>query len=227
MSEKTFFTDFYKSMNEAELEAYHRSVVLNMDTPQAADARTAYYKTKLRHMGKNVKIGVGVRIINPQNVSLGDDVQIGDHCHLIANSKKGISLDDGARLKYGVYLDTEMPEGYIKIGKRVYIGTGCCLHGHKGLEIGDFALLAQNITITPASHTFNDPDEIIYKQPCTVDKVTLGRDCYLGMNVCVVCTGDVGEGAVVGAGSVVVKEIPPYSVAVGVPAKVIKKRGKI
>lgn len=225
MSGKAFFTDFFNRMNENNIEAYHRTVVMNMDSEQASTARANYYKSRLRHIGKNVKIGVGVRIINPQNVSLGNNVQIGDHCHLIASSKKGIILDDDASLKYGVYLDTETPQGYIEIGKQVYIGTGCCLHGHTGLEIGDFSLLAQNITITPWSHRFDDPDEIIYNQKGFTEKVTIGRDCYLGMNVCVMYSGSIGDGSVIGAGSVVVKKIPPYSVAVGVPAKVIKKRG--
>jgi acetyltransferase-like isoleucine patch superfamily enzyme len=55
--------------------------------------------------------------------------------------------------------------------------------------------------------------------------MTIGRDCYLGMNVSVVYSADIGEGSVIGAGSVVVKTIPPFSVAVGVPAKVMRKRG--
>ena len=144
---------------------------------------------------------------------------------MIANSEKGITLDDGARLKHGVYLDTESATtGYIAIGKRVYVGTGCCLHGHSGLEIGDDSLLAQNITITPYSHKFADPQKIIYAQGGHQRKVTIGRDCYLGMNVSVLWSADIGEGSVVGAGSVVVKPIPPYSVAVGVPAQVMKKR---
>ena len=226
MNRDTFFTDLCNNMSSEEREAYHRSVVMNMDTPQAAEARIAYYKMKLRHMGKNVKIGVGVRIIKPENVSLGDNVQIGDNCHLIAGTEKGITLDDGARLRYGVFLDTETPKGYIEIGKEVYIGTGCCLHGHIGLEIGNFSLLAQNITITPSSHRFDDPDATIYSQKGFMKKLTIGRDCYIGMNVSIVYTGSIGDGSVIGAGSVVVKKIPPYSVALGVPAKVIKKREK-
>jgi len=106
------------------------------------EKRIEYYKTQLRYLGKNVKIGCGVKIINPQYVSLKDNVQIDNNCVLIASSEKGIILDEGARLKYGVYLDTETPDtGYIKIGKMVYIGTGCCLHGHEGLEIGDDSLI--------------------------------------------------------------------------------------
>lgn len=108
----------------------------------------------------------------------------------------------------------------------MYIGTGTTLFGHSGMEIGEHALLAQNITITPYSHIFEDPDDYIINQGGHTRKVTIGKDAYLGMNVCVLYSADVGQGSVIGSGSVVVKSIPPYSVAVGNPAKVIRKRGK-
>ncbi len=221
-----FFTRLAANLPPEEMEAYHRAVFLNMDTPFAAEKRAEYYKGLLRHMGKDVMIGCGVRLVNPQFISLGDRVQIHDRCTLIAHTQLGITLDEGARLKHGVYLDTEGDKaGYIHIGKRVYIGAGSCLHGHEGLEIGDDSLLAQHVIITPASHKFDDRETIIYRQGCYVRKVTLGRDCYVGMNVSILWSGDIGEGAVVGAGSVVVKPIPPYSVAVGIPARVIRQRG--
>lgn len=223
----SFFTDLYSKLTPEQVEEYHRTVFMNMEGDFARSARDEYYRGVLRRMGKNVHIGRGVRMVNPQFVSLGDNVKIHDNCILLAHSEKGITLDDGARLKYGVFLDVEdSQKGYIHIGKRVYIGTGCCLHGHLGLEIGDDSLLAQHVVITPASHTFEDPRKTIYSQPCNVRKVTLGRDCYLGMNVSVVYSADIGEGAVVGAGSVVVRSIPPFAVAVGVPAKVIRYRGQ-
>ena len=228
MANKNFCTELFKNLSGKELEEYHKTVFLNMDSKFALEKRYEYYKEKLKFMGKNVKIGPGVRFVNPENVSLGDNVNIAAHCTFVASSKEGISMDEGSRLMYGVYLDTETPDkGYIKIGERVYIGAGTCLHGHSGLEIGDDSLLAQNITITPSSHIFNDPKKTIYSQGGHTRKITLGRDCYLGMNVSVVFSAEtIGEGSVIGAGSVVVKPIPPFSVAVGVPAKVIKKRGE-
>ncbi len=227
MAGEKFFTELFKGLSGKDLEEYHKTVFLNMDSEFALEKRYEYYKAKLKYMGKDVKIGPGVRLVNPENISLGDRVQIAAHCTLVAASKEGISMDEGSKLMYGVYLDTETPDkGYIKIGKRVYIGTGTCLHGHSGLEIGEDSLLAQNITITPYSHIFKDPEKIIYAQGGHTNKITLGRDCYLGMSVSVLFSaGSIGEGSVIGAGSVVVKPVPPYSIAVGVPAKVIKKRG--
>ncbi|MEI6808219.1 MAG: acyltransferase [bacterium] len=219
------FTESFKLLPPDELEAYHRAVFMNMDTPYAATQRYAYYAGLLRQMGTNIQIGCGVKFVNPEHISLGDNVSVGDHCVLVARSERGISLGDAVNLKYGVYLDTEGAEGYIEIDRRAYIGTGCCLHGHKGLEIGEDTLLAQNITITPYSHKFEDPTLPIIKQGGHSRKITIGRDCYLGMCVSVLYSADIGEGSVIGSGSVIVKSIPPFSVAVGVPARVIHRRG--
>lgn len=222
-----FFIDAFNELPAEELEAYHRTVFMQMDTPKAAALRQQYYSGLLRHMGKNVRIGCGVKFVNPQNISLGDHVTIDDHCTLIARSERGITLGDSVHVKYGVYLDTETVDGYIEIARSAYIGTGCCLHGHAGLAIGEHTLLAQNITITPFSHKFEDPDELIIKQGGNTRKVTIGRDCYLGKCVCVLYSADIGDGSVIGSGAVVVKPIPPLSVAVGVPAKVIRRRGGV
>ncbi|MBU1735409.1 MAG: acyltransferase [Verrucomicrobia bacterium] len=229
MRAQKFFTELHAKLSPEQMEEYHKAVFMNMEGGFAQSVRDEYYHGVLKHMGENAHIGGGVRIVNPQFISLGDNTQIHNNCTLIANSEKGITLDDGARLKHGVYLDTEVAAtGYIRIGKRVYIGAGCCLHGHEGLEIGDDCLLAQNITITPYSHSFDNPAKIIYSQGGIQKKIVIGRDCYLGMNVCIVCTAEnIGEGAVVGAGSVVVRSIPPLAIAVGVPAKVLRYRGQI
>jgi galactoside O-acetyltransferase len=112
------------------------------------------------------------------------------------------------------------------VGARAYLGTGCCLHGHQGLEIGEDTLLAQNVTITPFSHKFDDPAVPIIQQGGYMRKIAIGRDCYLGMGVCVLYSADIGDGAVIGAGAVVVKPVPPFSVAIGVPARIIRKRKK-
>lgn len=219
------FTRAFEQMPPQARESFYRTVFMHDDSPYAQQVRKDYYRKQFKHMGEDVTIGVGVKIINPQYISLGDHVRIGDHATLIARGPGGITLGDHVVINDRVYLDTESADaGYIRVENDVYIGTGTTLFGHVGLEIGDHVLMAQNITLTPYSHHYEDPTRNIWAQGGHMRKVTIGRDSYVGMSVTIMYTGDIGEGSVIGSGSVVVKPIPPYSVAVGNPARVIKKR---
>ena len=213
-----FFTKAFENMSDRDRESFYKTVFLNDRSEYAARKRVEYYKRVLHHMGKNVRIGAGVKIENPELISIGDNVQICDGATLIARPETEIVI--GNKLSDRLGIDN------IHVENDVYIGTGTTLFGHLGLEIGDHVLMAQNITLTPYSHKFDDPDVNIIKQGGHSKKVVIGRDSYIGMGVCIMYSGDIGEGSVIAAGAVVVKPIPPYSVAVGCPAKVIKKREK-
>ena len=222
---KEFLKNALENMPEQAQESFMLSLIMNDPSSYAAKVRHDYYKTKFKHMGEHVSIGVGVKIVNPEYIWVGDNVHIGDNVTLIAAGEGGITLEGNNHLKDRVYLDSEREDtGYIHVGKNVYIGTGTTLHGHMGLEIGDHCLLAQNISLTPYSHKYEDQDQVIAVQGGHCRKVTIGRDCYIGMSTTILYSADIGEGSVIGSGAVVVKPIPPYSVAVGVPAKVIRKR---
>ncbi len=221
-----FFSERYENMNRDEKEELLKTLFMQTDSEYCNKARCEYYASKLKRMGKNVKIGTGVKFVNPEFISIGDDVVIMDDVTIIARGEGGVTIGDNCWICERVYLDTETKdEGYISIGNKVYIGTGTTLFGHKGLEIGDNCLFAQNITLTPYSHKFDDPNDIIWNQGGNSKKVTIGKDCYIGMGVCIMYSGDIGDGSVIGSGSTVVKPIPPYSIAVGTPAKTIKQRG--
>lgn len=219
-----FFENAFRNMNQCDKESFYKTIFMQDDSAYAANLRAEYYRGQFKSCGKNLQVGKGVNIINPQFISVGDNVSIGDNTTLIARGEGGIILNDNVRLQHRVYLDTERVDGYIHVGADVYIGTGTTLFGHRGLEIGDHTLLAQNISLTPYSHIFDDPNADIITQGGHCEKVTIGRDVYVGMGVCIMYSGNIGDGSVIGAGSVVVKPIPPYSVAVGCPAKVIKER---
>ena len=145
-----FFEEKYKNMPAENREEFLKFLFMNDPTEYGHEVRKEYYAGKLKSMGENVKIGTGVKIINPEYVSIGDNVTIYDDVTIIARGKGGVEIGSGSYICERVYLDTENVEtGYIKIGEMVYLGTGTTLFGHQGLEIGDNCLFAQNITLTP------------------------------------------------------------------------------
>lgn len=220
-----FFTNAFENAPDEVKESLFKQLFMQDDSDYSKEIRLQYYKKVLRHMGENVYIEGNVKIVNPQWVSIGDGVRISGGATLIARGEGGITIGNNTQIKDNVLLDTESAEtGYINIENNVYIGTGTTLFGHVGLDIYEYSLLAQNITCTPYSHIFSNPDDMIIRQGGHTLPVKIGPDAYIGMGVDVMYTGSVGKGSIVGAGSVVVKEIPPYSVAVGNPAKVIKER---
>jgi acetyltransferase-like isoleucine patch superfamily enzyme len=112
---------------------------------------------------------------------------------------------------------------------RVRIGYGCFLNrnvmiaSHQLVEIGDHCMLANGCFVSDADHRHDDPDVPITWQGFTSKGPTrIGDNCWLGANVVVTSGVTIGERSVIGANSVVTHDIPPWSVAVGAPAHVVK-----
>lgn len=112
----------------------------------------------------------------------------------------------------------------IKIGAGSSLNQGTIIDGMGGVEIGEGVRIAPYVMINTADHEFNDPDVFIKDQGFSCAAVTIEDDVWLGAKACVNKGVTIGKGAVIGAGAVVTKDIPAYSVAVGVPAKVVGER---
>ena len=92
------------------------------------------------------------------------------------------------------------------------------------IKIGNNVRIAPNVMIISANHVFDNTDIPICEQGMDVKPITIEDDVWVAGRVNIMAGVTIGKGSVIGAGSVVTKDIPPYSVAVGVPAKVIKTR---
>lgn len=111
--------------------------------------------------------------------------------------------------------------GDVHIGDRSRIGIGNVVIGP--VIIGNDVIFAQNIVMSGLNHVYEDINTPIHKQPVTTGTITIEDECWLGANVVVTAGVTIGKHSVVAAGAVVTKDIPPHSIAVGNPARVIKQ----
>lgn len=114
----------------------------------------------------------------------------------------------------------------IRIGSHVWIGNNCLLGGDGGLEIGDGVIISSNVEIWTRNHYFQGEDmQFLPYDKRFIDKaVTIGENVWIGSRVIITPGVQVHEGAIVGAGAVVTKDVPPCAIVGGNPAKVIRYR---
>lgn len=117
----------------------------------------------------------------------------------------------------------EVPEN-ISIGDNSGFNKGCWISGGGGVTIGSNVIVGPYTVIHSQDHVFDDASKTIIEQGHVSKPVAIGDDVWIAARVVITPGSSIGEGCVIGAGAVVVGAIPPYSVAVGVPAKVVKKR---
>ena len=122
-------------------------------------------------------------------------------------------------------------QGNVRIGENSSVQAYSILVGYGGkdnpaglIRIGNSVRIASHVMMIAANHKFEDPDRPIRTQGLHCKPITIEDDVWIGGNANIIAGVTVGKGSVIGAGSVVTKDIPPYSVAVGVPARVIRSR---
>ncbi|WP_424096512.1 acyltransferase [Moorena producens] len=117
-------------------------------------------------------------------------------------------------------------QGKIKIGSDCSVNPFCFLYGAGDLVIGNWVRIATHTVIVTSNYTFDDLDMPIDLQPSTKKGVIIEDDVWIGAGVRILDGCRIGKGSVIGAGTVLTKSVEPYSVVVGVPGKVIRKRGE-
>lgn len=160
--------------------------------------------------------------VNARWIELGGNNTIQRGTVIIADSPGSIKI--GHDTTVSRYSIIQSVGGYIDIANNSQIGDYCNLYGQGGLKIGNNVMLASGIQIIPNQHGYNNLSIPIKDNPEFSEGITIEDDVWIGAGVLILDGVTVKKGSVIGAGAVVTKNIEPYSIVVGVPARKIKDR---
>ncbi len=190
--------------------------------------RKLFFPCLFRRVGKGTVFGRSMTLQHSGKISIGSRCVFDEYCRLSAqgDDNSEIVIGNEVLLGRGTVLGTR--GGRIEIGDFSNIGANCRFGTTSQIKLGKYVLLAANCYIGGAQHRFDRLDIPIMRQGYeSRGGVIIEDNVWLGAGVIVLDGVKIGSGSVVGAGSVVTKDIPPNSIAVGVPAQVRGSRIKL
>ncbi len=167
--------------------------------------RYYYYRGRLAACGQGITIPEGCHIRNCKNIHLGDIVSLGlcSQIYAAGNGSEKIVIGNDVRLNSNVMINADQ-------GGRIEIGNRC--------------IIGPNVVLRTSDHIFSDRLIPIIEQGHEAGTIIIKDGVWIGANVSIIGGVTIGVGAVVGAGSVVTKNVDDYAIVAGVPAKLINKR---
>lgn len=171
--------------------------------------------------GASVKFG--------RKIKCGKNLNLQENSSINALSQGGVEIGDNFTLgKFAMIECTGVLRNVgnsLKIGNNVGVNHYCFIGVRGDIVIGDNVIFGPRVSIFSEDHNFSDPKTPIKHQGVTKSTTVIGSDVWLGAGCMVMSGVKIGDGCVIAAGAVVTKDVEPYSVVGGVPAKFLKKRG--
>jgi len=187
--------------------------------------RQKFYPWILGACGRSVAVSRNVTLRCPARLSVGDGTLIDEHvCFDIKSVAASIRLGVRNQIAQGVRFETGY-EGHVTLGDDCFIGAYTILNGFGGIDIGNNALIAGHCHIVSGDHEYRDLSRPMNQQGITGKGIVIEDDVWLGAGVKVLDGVRIGQGSIVSAGAVVNRDVAPYSIVGGIPAKLIKMRG--
>ena len=186
--------------------------------------RSRLYPRLLGQVGRNVSFGHNIVLRHPHKIRIGDDVFIDDNCLLDAKGadNRGITIGNGVFIGRGTILSCK--NGDIEIDDRANIGFNCEIFSGGHVRLGKNTLVAAYTYLVGGDHLHDRTDIPVLDQGRVAKGVEVDDNVWLGAHVVIADGARVGRDAIIGAGAVVRGEIPPFQIAAGIPAKVIRDR---
>lgn len=156
-------------------------------------------------LGQGSRIHRSAQILGRKNVRIGINSCVSERCWLNVNHR----AEDGFS---------------ISIGDNTFIGRENFLTSGRSISIGNYCLTAMSCKFICSTHLAETPWlPIISTGTSATDEISIGDNCFFGASATVLGNVKIGHGSVIGAGSLVTSDVPPFSLAIGSPAKVIKR----
>ncbi len=188
--------------------------------------RGKLYPWILGATGSNVFFGRGITLRHPHKIRIGSDVVIDDHCMLDAKGQAnaGITIEDGVFIGRNSIIYCK--DGDIEIQTQANISFNCEVFSSHKVVVGKGSMIAGYCYIMSGGSYDCKHAEVGFAEQDGYAKgpTVIGEGCWLGAKVVVLDGASIGDGTVVGAGAVVTKAIPERSIALGIPARAVRKR---
>ena len=160
------------------------------------------------------------RMSSLETVRFGVRCFVGEGVEIIAERGRDVEIGDGSSVAAHGFI-----HGPCEIGTNVSVNSRCHIEGGSaGVRIGDDTRIGPNFSAFAFDHVFEDATKPIREQGVTSEGIKIGRDVWIGANVSVVDGVTIGDHSVVGIGAVVTRDVEPWSVVAGNPARVIRYR---
>ena len=188
--------------------------------------RMKLYPSLFKSCGRKVVFGKNVTLRHPHKIVLGDGVVLDDNCVVDAKGadNAGIVLRD--RVYVGRNTIVYCKNGDVEIGENVSFSANCIVFSSNKLTMKKNSVVAAfAYLLSGGEYDLDDPTPLaLQKGTCTKGPLEIGEDCWIGAGAKVLDGASLGDHVALGAGAVANKPIPANSVAVGVPARVVKTR---
>lgn len=186
--------------------------------------RMRFYPILLGSVGKNVTFGQNVVLRHPHKIKIGDHVVVDDNVVLDAKGQdnQGIIIGNGVFLGRNTILNCK--NGDIILGDNVNMGFNCQIYSASCVKVGKNNLVAAYCYLVGGTHKFDSLEVSPLEQERQSEGIVMEDNLWLGAGAKVLDGVTIGRDSIIGTGAVVNSDIPEYSIAVGIPAKVLKSR---
>ncbi|MDD3520894.1 MAG: DapH/DapD/GlmU-related protein [Actinomycetota bacterium] len=186
--------------------------------------RSIFYKLLLKKVGKGVSFGKNIVLRHPNKIIIGNNVVIDDNCMLDAkgSTNKGIIIEDGVFLGRNTILSCK--DGDIILRENVNLGFNCDIFSGRKIEIGKDTMIAAYVYFVAGNYVYDSADKPATEMDTVCKGIYVGENCWFGAKALIFDGVNIGRNSIIGGAAVVNEDIPEYSIAVGMPAKVVKSR---